>query len=468
MIRVLIVDDDPEFVETLKKSLSKYFIVYTAFSKKEAIECYEKESPDVVLLDIRLKDEPGNKEGLDVLRYIKEEDPDIPVLVMTAYGDVDVAVESLKLGAEDFIQKAKVPIEHYATVIRSLSTTGKLRKKLKRLQAEIEPYELVGESSAMKEVKRLIRLVANEGNTTVLIRGETGTGKELVARAIHREGIRKDGPFVVVHLAGLNKETISSDLFGHEKGAFTGAIVKRKGFIEEADRGILFLDEIGELSPEIQVKLLRVLETNEFTRLGGNKPIKVDIQWVMATHQDLEKLVEEGKFRKDLYYRIKVFEIFLPPLRERKEDIPLLAEHFIKILGGEVREISPDVMEKFMEYSWPGNVRELRQVIQHAILKAKLERKTIIEPQHLPGEFSATGNEKRGFSLPVNVEREKAVLELRYIEEAIKLTGKKSTAWKLLGYPNRFTLTRRVQSIFQKFPELRNQFQHLSALFPES
>ena len=471
MTRVLIIDDDREFAESLSSALGSSFEIQKASSFEDAEKVFEPFRFDVVLLDIRLSDDPNDRRGLDILKEINKQNPDLPVLIMTAYGDIDIAVESLKLGAEDFIQKNKVGLDEYKLIINNLFRTGKLKRKVKSLESRLEkldPWKIVGKHPKIEEVRTHIKVVAEDGMTNVLIRGETGTGKELVARAIHRQGVRKDNPYVVVALASLNKETISSDLFGHEKGAYTGAASRRIGFIEEANGGIVFLDEVGEFAPEIQSKLLRVLETKEFTRLGSNKPIKVDVQWIMATNRDLERMVKEGKLREDLYYRLKAFEIVLPPLRQRKEDIPLLVEHFLALFGSDVNIISDKTLAALMDYKWPGNIRELKQAIQHGILKARLEGEKLIDRKHLPQEI-VTGKETQmkpqTVSLPVNISRRLAEIELTYVAEALRKTGKKTEAWALLGYSDRFALRRRVLTIFRKYPDLKAPFHPLEKLF---
>ncbi len=474
MVRLLILDDDIDFVQELANSLGRDFIIEKAYSPEDFDNIFEPYRFDVILLDIRLSEELRDRTGLDILKRIKEQNPDLPVLVMTAYSDVDIAVESLKLGAEDFIQKNKVRIDEYRLLINNLFKTGRLKRKVSTLESrlkKIDPWKIIGQDPKMIEVRRKIKLVAEEGKATVMITGETGTGKELVARAIHREGVRKDCPYVVVALAALNKETISSDLFGHEKGAYTGATQRRIGFIEEANTGVIFLDEIGDLDPDIQVKLLRVLESGEFTRLGGNRPIRVDVQWVMATHRDFEDLIKKGRFREDLYYRLKSFEIHLPPLRERKGDIPLLVDHFIHFFRErgrtEVEEIDSEAIVHLTNYHWPGNVRELRNVIEYGLLQARYAKSKVLKSGYLPERI--TGKEKRTYfeipEFPIDINQKLAEHELTYIEAALKKTGKKTKAWKILGYSNRFALRRRVQTIFRKYPDLMERFPVLRQKF---
>jgi DNA-binding NtrC family response regulator len=473
MVKVLIVDDEKEFVGSLSRALGGGFEIEKAYSVEEAERIFEPFGFDVILLDIRLSEELQDKKGLDILRKIKVQNPDLPVLIMTAYGDIDTAVESLKLGAEDFIQKDRVKIDEYRLIINNLFKTGRLKRRVSTLESRLkslDPWEIVGKDRKVSEARRLIKLVAEDGKASVLIKGETGTGKELVARAIHREGVRKDGPYVVVALASLNKETISSDLFGHEKGAYTGAISKRIGFIEEANCGVIFLDEIGELDPEIQIKLLRVIETGEVTRLGSNKRIRVDVQWVLATHRNLEELIEKGRFREDLYYRLKVFEINIPPLRERRGDIPLLIQHFLQLFREqdrtEVEMVSEEAIRALIEYDWPGNVRELRQVIEYSLLRAKLSKTSVVEVEHFPPEIRGEKVfAKEEIELPADMKKKLAELELHYIKEALRKTGKKTEAWSLLGYSNRFALRRRVLGIFSKYPELKGTFSSLYESF---
>lgn len=474
MKNILIVDDDKEFTSSLSRILSEEYAIEVVSNPEEAKKLFSPLKFDVVLLDICFDPDTKDRQGIELLKYFKSEDPDVPVIMMTAYGDIDTAVEAFKIGAEDYIQKGRVNLIEYKNRIGLLFREGRLRRKVSRLQKEIEkiePSEIVGEDTKIKEIRRQIKLVAEEGHTTVLIRGETGTGKELVARAIHKEGIRRDGPYVVVALSSLNKETIASDLFGHEKGAYTGAISRRIGFIEEADGGILFLDEIGDLDLDIQVKLLRVIENRELIRMGSNKPVKVDIQLITATHQSLEKLIEEKKFREDLYYRLKAYVIKLSPLRERKGDIPLLAKHFLNLLIKQGRstanEISKDVIERLIAYHWPGNVRELKQVIENAVLNARLEGDEIITLKHLP--FEIRGKEPEDSIRHIkakSITERVAVYELELIKEAMgKTGGKKMEVANMLGYTDRFALRRRVLAIFEKFPHLRSEYVDLYQKF---
>lgn len=491
MRKILIIDDDKDFVQSLERILGEEYAIESADTPEKARKIFSPLKYDVVLLDICFDPRTKDQQGIEVLREFKKDDPDIPIIMMTAYSDIDTAVETLKLGAEDYIQKHKATLSDYKNRIDYLFREGRLRRKVSRLQQEIEKYEpseIIGDDKKMLEVKNQIRLVAQEGQATVLIRGETGTGKELVARAIHKEGVRRDNPYVVVPLAALNKETIGSDIFGHEKGAYTGAIGRRIGYIEEADGGILFIDEIGDLDNDIQIKLLRVLENREFMRMGSNKVIRVDIQLIAATHQDLEMLIDKGAFRRDLYYRLKVYEIFLPPLRERKGDIPLLAQHFFDLLKKQGRNplkgISDEAMAKLITYQWPGNVRELKHMIENSVLNARLQGDEIITLKHLKQfqshdepkidtEIRSQKSEDR-IEHAVNTEQESiikklAIYELRLVRDAlIRSGGKKADVSRILGYSDRFALRRRILAIFKKFPELQNEFQDVQKKFARS
>ena len=474
-IKILIVDDDPDYLRSLSSVLKRDFSVMTASSLKEAGKRL-RQGLHLVLLDIRLDEaDPANRDGIELLKRIKEERPDLPVVMMTAYGDIDLAVEAMKLGAADFLQKAKVDVREFRKTIQNVLEKSKLQRRLSELEEDLhrlEPWEIVGDSPELSEIKRLIDMIAEDGQTTVLIRGGTGTGKELVARAIHDRGVRKDGPFVPVSISSLSKTVVESELFGHERGAFTGADRRKIGYIEKADGGVLFLDEIGELDPEIQRKLLRFLDHKTFTRMGSTDEITVDFQLLAATNRDLEKAVEDGAFREDLYYRLKTIQIFLPALSERMEDIPKLAYHFLELFRTQGRtaivEISDSAMGLLKRYIWPGNIRELRSSIERAIIYADHNGHSHITLDNLPYEIRAsTSGPPRTWSVEVpeggiHITEELARLELAYIEKALKIAGgKKTEAWRLLGYNDRFAMRRRIESMMDKFPLLLNAFPYV-------
>lgn len=470
-ISVLLVDDDRGFLADIGGALGKEWTVIRAYSAKEAVKSFHKR-PDVVLLDVRLDDgNPTNREGLDLLRKIRNDIPETPVVMMTAFGQIDIAVEAMKLGAEDFIQKDRVNILEYDKILRSILEKRRLRKRVHALQEElerIEPWKIIGENSSIKAVKHLIEMAATDGFVTVLVTGATGTGKELVARAIHERGRRSEFPFVPVCISALNPNTVESELFGHEKGAFTGAQERHIGYFERADGGVLFLDEIGELSGELQVKLLRFIEDRRFQRMGSGDLIEVDVQLVAATNKNLESSITVGGFRSDLYYRLKTFQIALPPLSARVEDIPSLAKYFLEILRNQGRTRAEEIEEKAMgllkKYAWPGNVRELRGCIERAVIFCESAGHRKIEAEDLPLELIRPselniGGGKAFLRPGSSVGKELARLELGLMREALNRTkGRKIEAQRLLGYNSRFTMLRRINAALKRFPDLRKEF----------
>jgi len=462
---ILIIDDDKKFVERVKNALAHLGKITAGYNEGDFYALFRPHVYDLLLIDMRLKEE---KEGLELLKYAREEDPAVPVVVITAYASVDTAIEALQTGAKTYIQKEKVLETELVAIVERYIQEKKANERIEFLLKERGKIHIVGEDSKIKAVLKLCRLAAEDGESSVLIRGETGTGKELIARFIHETGKRKEGPFVAVAISSLNKDTITSELFGHEKGAFTGANSRHQGYFEQAHKGVLFLDEIGDLSLDVQKMLLRVLETKTFRRLGGKQDIEVDIQLLTATNAPLEKMVEQGSFRSDLYYRLKVIEIVLPPLRERKNDIMLLAEYFLKDLYKKGRttakRFSSDVEQVFLQFHWPGNVRELKNVVERAGLMAKLGMSEIITLAHLPNDLSPKKIRKE----VNNVEKILAETELIHIQDALGKTGwKKTEAWRILGYKNRFILRRRVVKIFNKFPEFAEVYRKLYKAFME-
>jgi DNA-binding NtrC family response regulator len=366
---VLIVDDEVGTRESVKMILKHDYEVFLAKDAEEAFLQIKEYSPDVVLLDIILPD----IDGLKVLEKIKESDPDMIVIMITATKTVKTAVEAMKLGAYDYVTKPFDIDELRLIISRSLSTQA-LEKEVKYLRKEIDKGfsigNIIGKSKAMENIFKVVRQIA-DSKSTVLIMGESGTGKELISRAIHYNSNRKNFPFVTINCAAIPETLIESELFGHERGAFTNAIEKKLGRFEIAQHGTLFLDEIGELSLSTQAKILRFLEEKEFNRVGGSKTIKVEVRLITATNRDLNQLLKKGEFREDLYYRINVVPIVIPPLRERKEDIPMLLENFIKKFNAEnnknLKGVSKEALELMMNYDWPGNIRELENLIERII-----------------------------------------------------------------------------------------------------
>ena len=366
---ILVVDDDPYIQQALEDRLvSLGYGVLVSADGKQALDLVERHNPQLVLLDIEI---PGLK-GLDVLKEMRRRELDIPVIMITAYGSIDLAVQAMKEGAYDFIPK---PFKsgHIGLVVQKAMERQRLRRDVRILSEEVgRRYRLVtGNSSKMAEAIDAARKAA-ASRSTVLLLGESGTGKELFARAIHNWSDRKNQPFVAINCVGLSKELLESDLFGHEKGAFTGAHQLKKGKMEIAHGGTVFLDEVGDVSPELQTKLLRFLQEREFERVGGTEAIRVDVRIIAATNRDLYTAMKEGSFREDLYYRLNVVPIKLPPLRDRKEDIPELAQFFADRFAKEAKksamEITDSAMSKLMAYSWPGNVRELANVIERGVV----------------------------------------------------------------------------------------------------
>jgi DNA-binding NtrC family response regulator len=386
---ILIVDDEFSVRDSLQKWFkSDGFRVETAEDAKMALNRLQEGKWDLALIDIKM---PG-MDGMELQRRIKAIDENVITIMITAYATVETAVQAMKEGAADYITKPFDPDE-LTVVINRVFKEKDLAEENIRLRKKIDSMarhdEIVGESPAMKKVFELVETVA-QTDATVLIRGESGTGKELIARAIHSNSPRRYFPIIPINCGALPETLLESELFGHEKGAFTGAQYRRKGKLEMADSGTLFLDEIGNISMKTQLDLLSVLETKEFTRIGGNDFIRVDFRVICATNKNLEQAIKEETFREDLYYRVNVFTIYLPPLRENRSDIPPLAEHFVKkyamAMNKRVREILPGAMDLLVRYNWPGNVRELENAIERAMVVAKGEA---IREEDLPFQLKS-------------------------------------------------------------------------------
>ncbi|HEY0303956.1 MAG TPA: sigma-54 dependent transcriptional regulator [Longimicrobiales bacterium] len=382
--RVLAVDDEQVVCESIRRVLTlEGYAVTTTTSPREGIELVRKQPFDLLLLDIKMPE----IDGIEFLREARNISPEAEVLIITGYATIETAVEAMKLGAFDYLEKPVSPPQLIVAAARALE-----RKHLidltRRLRSELESRHKIGNviaaSPKMRKVMQLVGKVA-PSNSTVLITGETGTGKDVIARAIHYNSPRSDGPFVVADCASLSESLLESELFGHVRGAFTGAIRDRKGLAETARGGTLFLDEIATISPQLQGALLRLLQEHEIRPVGSDKAVKVDVRVIAATNRDLKELVHEGKFREDLYYRLSVFTIDLPPLRERREAIPLLAHHFVQRIarevGKDIQLISPQAMALLEAHDWPGNVRELENVIERAVLLAE---GAAITPETIP------------------------------------------------------------------------------------
>ena len=403
-LRVFLVDDEAPARERLKLLLSDIApelptrVVGEARQGLEALQAIPPSGAQVVLLDIKM---PG-MDGMELQGRIKEIDPLASIIFITAHASVDTAVQALKAGAFDYVTKPVDP-DYLSHLIRNAIKQRALVQENIKLKEQIAEFpkldEIIGESPAMQQVFEMIETVAKT-DTTVMIRGESGTGKELIARAIHSNGERRYFPIVTINCGAMPEGVLESELFGHERGAFTGAQYRRKGKIELADQGTLFLDEIGNVGMKTQMDLLRVLETKQFARVGGNEIIKVDFRIICATNKDLEKAVQENTFREDLYYRLNVFSIFVPPLRERKSDIPLLVNYFAQkyahAMAKPIASVSPEAMDVLVRYNWPGNVRELENAIERAMVVGK---PPAILPEDLPFRLSDKNNMPHNGSL---------------------------------------------------------------------
>jgi DNA-binding NtrC family response regulator len=474
MKRLLLVDDDRLYAEKFAGFFALSFEIDLVHSEEAFYENFYPYSLDLVILDIRLNDK---KEGLDILRHIKAENPYLPVVMITGYDSTDFYTEAISLGADAYLSKHAFDFAAMKKVLDTILEKSNLERRVSHLESRInklEARDIIGKSQAVEEVKEKIGMAAADGRMTVLVTGETGVGKELVARNIHQVGVRRKGPFLTVMIAGIPKDVLYSELFGHEKGAFTGAHAKRRGLIEEAHQGILFLDEVAELDQEAQVKLLRVIEYQNFSRLGSNKEIQVDVQFVAATNQRLEQLVEEKKFRQDLFYRLKGFEIPVPPLRERKEDIPLLADYFLCRMRQQGRTtagtFSEEILDMFKPYQWPGNIRELKHIVESLATYARFKNRDVIDARFTPYlEGIVTKSSRQGekaHPLVLNYEQNLAAAELRLIEEGMAAFGKKKTRLaEKLGYNDRFVFLRRSKGAFEKFPQLKAEFPEVYRLF---
>lgn len=428
--KILIVDDEPFNLDLLEQELSDLgYAVVRAETGAAALTQIDKIAPDLVLLDYLM---PGMN-GIEVLQTIRKTQNDLPIVMITAYGTIDLAVEAIKAGADDFITKPFDP-EHLALVVRKNLERAKLRSDVQFYAEELGGrHRLVsGNSESMRQVLSEARKAA-AARATVLLLGESGTGKELFARSIHNWSDRRLKPFVAINCAGLAKDLLESELFGHEKGAFTGAHQLKKGKLELAQGGTVFLDEIGDLALELQTKLLRFLQEREFERVGGTAPIAVDLRIIAATSRDLEAAIRAGLFREDLYHRLDVIALTLPPLRERKEDIPALASYFLERFASETKKnfsgITDEARDKLIAYAWPGNIRELANVIERAVVLGEGPELTV---HHLParviGAQPAAVSDEVPYHDAVNSYRRELI-----VRALASAQGNRATAAKNLG-----------------------------------
>ncbi|HHT9106851.1 MAG TPA: sigma-54-dependent transcriptional regulator [Candidatus Wujingus californicus] len=434
--RLLLIDDDKNTLEGLVNILLRDgYDVTGVLSGYEALNLLSKKDFDIIVTDMRL---PGMG-GLNLINEIRKMDEYAAIVVITAYSSVKTAVEAIKCGADDYLTKP-VNIEELEVILGKLWDRQQLvaqnRLLKEKLKDKYKYSNLVGSTQQMRRILNTIEDVA-PSTASILILGETGTGKELVANAIHYQSERAGMPFIVLHCAALSEGVLESELFGHEKGAFTGAIQSRKGRFELADGGTLFLDEVGETSLKVQVKLLRVLEKGEFERVGGEKTIKVDVRLIAATNRNLEKEVSAGRFREDLFYRLNVISVHLPSLRERREDIPLLSNFFVikyaKKYKKEIEGFTSEAMKILIDYNWPGNVRELENVVERAVVLCK---RNMISIEHLPENIAQGKRDMSVIKIPLGVTLKEAEKEI--IQKTLNMTdGSKSDAAKILGISTR-------------------------------
>ncbi|GJQ21537.1 MAG: acetoacetate metabolism regulatory protein AtoC [Bacteroidia bacterium] len=447
--RILVVDDEPASRLNIKDILAdKRFLTDEAEDGRRALQRISENPYDLVLLDIRMP----KMDGLTALKEIVKKKPDLPVLVFTAYGSSAKAIEAMKLGAFDYITKPFDIDELLETVKRAVrhkeltEEVSALRGRLAGIEGlDFQPEQLISKSPAMQNVFKMIGKVARS-DATVLLQGETGTGKELVANALWHHSTRRSAPFIKVNCAAIPDGLMESELFGHERGAFTGAELQRKGRFELADKGTLFLDEVAEMSPALQSKFLRVLEQGEFHRVGGKDTIQVDVRVIAATNKNLEAEVREGRFRRDLYFRLQVMQIEIPPLRERKEDIPLLVDHFLKKYGGKrTLYATKEVYQQLKDYPWPGNVRELENVIQRATVLAQGK---YVTPEHI-----ALAPMMSGIQVPIPTTSSPYALReiLAKVEREVILKALEVSKWNRTKTAALLKIDRRV--LFSKIKE---------------
>lgn len=440
--KILIADDEKNMIWALKKALeNEEYKLITASNGEEAVNKVKISTPDLVLMDLKMP----IKDGMTALKEIKTLDPNVPVIMLTAHGTIESAIEAMKIGALDYISKP-FDVEELKLQIRKALDIRGMKNQIDLLTEELKNKTgkvIVGKSTKMKDVLDLVDKVA-KSNATVLITGESGTGKELVANAIHFNSDRKDKPYIKVNCGAIPETLVESELFGHERGAFTGAVSSKAGKFERADGGTVFLDEVGELIPSVQVKLLRVLQEREIERVGGTETVKVDVRVLAATNKDLRKMVDDGLFREDLYYRLDVIPIEIPALRDRREDIPELIDYFISKFCREMARTKLDVSKESLDllssYDWKGNIRELENVVERIVI---LSSGNSVDPEDLPKEIRYQNNSSKLFELPEDGIELEEVEKSLIIQSLKKSDYNQTKAAQLLGI-TRHTLIYRM------------------------
>jgi DNA-binding NtrC family response regulator len=437
MEKILVIDDEKSILDLLSVVFEKEgYAVETSLSATRAVELMGNEDFDIIISDIKMP----KMSGMELLRYVRKNRPDIPIVMITAYGTIKQAVEALKAGAMDYIVKP-FDVEELKIIVAQGLEKKRLKEEnlflKKELKERYDVEKMIGKSKVMQEIYNLIEKVART-DSTVLITGESGTGKEIAARAVHYLGTRLERAFVSINCGALPENLLESELFGHVKGSFTGAVFNKKGMFEVAEKGTLFLDEVGEMSPWTQVKLLRALQDKRIRRVGGTEEIPVDVRIIAASNQDLKKSIDSGKFREDLFYRLNVISFEMPPLRKRKEDIPLLVTHFLKKycngMGRQMKRIAPDVIDVLESYTWPGNVRELENAIERVVA---IEERGTITKGSLPKEMLQPDNKQEtapaiepGFDLNVVMDE----ISSGYVKQALQFSkGNLKEAANVLG-----------------------------------
>lgn len=483
---ILIVDDDPEFHQQIRYAFRRQFIFSGAVGQEQLFRKLnsENEAFDLILLDM-VFDDSQEKAGLAIISELREKHPQLPVIVVTADRSIDTVVEAMKRGARDFLVKSDFDFDFwrakFADTIRDsrlIRENEQLKAEVKRHRAEAgDAYPFIGESPQIQEIKRILRLVSEEPEVTVLITGETGTGKEVAARYLHAHGARKHQPFQAVNLSAIQDTLLESTLFGHKKGAFTGATRDMEGYFAQANGGILMLDEIGDIDPNIQIKLLRFLETKLIRPVGADQDIKLDVQVVTATHRNLDASVQEGRFRADLYQRLKAMVVDLPPLRSRRDDIPMLLKHYFRASDLD-QVMEPAVFDKLLAYHWVGNIRELKNAVSYMQLRAKILDRRLIDLACLPSEVlsanpmdgrraaapaPATDNQVFATAAPRNIDEEHALIDLERIEQLlIQKNGVKKDVAEVMGLENTDNLRYRIKKHYEKHPYLFVNFPTVS------